>query len=209
LLNINSFQGLGQKLDSRVKHADERITELEKNLIPRCASDCRIWPINTNAISRLRASWASYGGHFKHASSYRTLRLLWSRHLISQFYLRLSRSFTPRFANFKYDYSWYQQIQRLSLGTKGAILMVLVGSYVECPRSRDQKLLALLPLAHKKGRIKAGVPKRLFYALVKKALSMGHSVAFATQHRAKVYSLALRELVCFYEPIKKQNFSNS
>lgn len=202
--------------DRVINHAHQRITELESGLKSKNYGSYQVWPINNNVIQQLRSSWASYGGHFKHADSYRTIRRLWQRHPISRFYLTLSSSFKPRFARFQYDFSWRRQVCRLSAGTKKAILLVQVGSYIECPSHYDQKRLNIpwMNMLSKKksgwryGRLRVGAPRKLLQKLLKTALDKGLSVALAFQRQERVGRLKARELKYFFEPQLREGAAN-
>lgn len=150
----------------------------------------------------MRSSWASYGGHFKHADSYRSLRRLWEKHPISQFYLTLNHSFKLRFAGSSLDASWKKQVKRLSIGIQDAVLMIKVGCYVECPLVRDIKRLNLRWFKRKRGRLKAGFSKQRTGVFIKKCLRKGWSVIWAAERSFRAGSLKLRELT--YALIKIQ-----
>ncbi|MEI6806469.1 MAG: reverse transcriptase/maturase family protein [Myxococcaceae bacterium] len=187
-----------------IKNAEQRISELEEPLAPQVLQNHEVWPIDSDKIQQLRSSWASYGGHFKHADSYRSLRRLWEKHPISQFYLTLNRSFKPRFALFGLDASWKDQVRRLSVGIQKAVLMIEVGCYVECPLARDINRLKLRPKKRKRGRLKAGFRQHKTDRFIQRCLHKGWSVVLALQASFRAGSLYVRKLASIFVPQKSE-----
>jgi len=185
-----------------IKHADKRITELETQLQPKQIGSIKYWPIDSDAIEKLRAAWASYYGHFRHAASYCVRKRLWRKHLISRFYL--TPSLKRRFSLFKLDSSWKYQVKRLSQGIRKAVLIVKVGQYAETPLRRDIKRLGLkAPKSKQRGRLRAGVPYKSVYSLINRCLERGISVALAKELNETTGQIKARKLEWFIEKTSK------
>lgn len=180
-----------------LNNAQNRITELEKNLKPFEFSNYQVWSVQSETIEKLRSSWTSYSGHLKHGDSHRALLRLWAQHPISRFFLSLNRSFKPRFARLALDNNWRQQVNRLSVGIGGAVLMIEVGHFVECPKSRDQHRLGLRRLQPAKGRLLAGFHKRFRDAKISFCLRKNWPVAYVVQDKSQSGGLRVRRLAWY------------
>jgi hypothetical protein len=161
-----------------LRQAEQRITQLETSLEPSYLRDYERWPVESNAIEHLRATWASYYGHFAHASFHRALKRLWERHPISRFHLFSPIPTKPRFASFKIDSCWSDQITRLREGLEKTVLILKVGRYAEVPYERDRVRLGLQSFKHRKGlRSRAGVRYSQLHLLLERALKKGFPAA--------------------------------
>lgn len=181
-----------------IKHANKRITELEKQLQPRKIGRFTHWHIDCEAIEKLRMAWASYSGHFKHSDSNRLLERMWQKHPISGFYL--TPGFKRRFGQFRADDSWFKQVKRLSQGIKNAILIVQVGKYAECPLKKDIRQFHLKSMKFRSSKhSRAGVPYKLVNSLIKRSQNKNMSVALAHEIDGIPGAVKARQLKWFIE----------
>ncbi|MEI6790387.1 MAG: reverse transcriptase/maturase family protein [Myxococcaceae bacterium] len=178
-----------------VRHAQARITKLEKDLQPIDRGSYRIYPIRYKAIEALRASWASYLGHFKHANAQNLIKRFFEQHPISTYYLMpqfLSEEvvMTRRFVLPRYDSCWAQQKIRLGAGLERTILVVQVGCYAELPIRKDAKQLSL----------RRGLPFHRLSEIIDRAVAKGLSVALALEVPGTTGHVKPRQLAYFIEP---------
>lgn len=179
-----------------VRHAHARIEHLEKSLASIDKSTHRIHPVRYQAIEALRSSWASYLGHFKHASTHHLIDRLFEEHPVSRYYLlpqNLSDKvlLTRRFVLPRYDSCWRDQISRLGSELKNAVLIVQVGSYAECPRKGDAEKL----------KLNQGLSWWRLNELVERAVVQNLCVALVLEMPRATGAVKPRYLAYFIEPI--------
>jgi hypothetical protein len=150
----------------------------------------------------LRATWASYEGHLRHADAFRLRERLWSEHPVSAALLsRRGPAVTRRFALPAPARSYGAQVARLSRGIRRAVLVVQVGAFAEVPRARDAARLGLARRRLGRGRRGAGVPWRAVSGLVRRALGRGLAVAVALEGPAAAGAVRERRLGWLIEPL--------
>ncbi|MBH1988893.1 MAG: group II intron reverse transcriptase domain-containing protein [Myxococcaceae bacterium] len=190
-----------------IRHAHQRITELEKPLHPEEREGYQFWRVRHKDIEALRACWASYAGHLKHASAYRVAQKLLKRHPISQFYLRFEIakhgiSVARRFALPKIESCWNHQIHSLHQSVSkpalrsaegSAVLLVQVGRYAECPLQKDAERLEL----------RRGLPWRRLPEIIDRAVQKGLKVAVAVEFKKCTGRIRARYLAYWVEPVAR------
>ncbi|MBH2006910.1 MAG: group II intron reverse transcriptase domain-containing protein [Myxococcaceae bacterium] len=189
-----------------LQQADRRLAELEEPLRGSRLRGFDSWPIQSEAVKRLRATWMSYHGHLVHSDSRSALKRLWQKHTISRFHFKSPLGFEPRFPFFKIDACWRDQVDRLQEGLKKSVLVVKVGRYAEVPRFQDRERLGLPTPNHRKGRrLRVGVLYRRLQSLLDVAFQKGLPVALALEMPTPFGRIRARALVRWLKPQRKGN----
>lgn len=203
---------------ARVVHAlEERLVQLEKPLAPRLARSStrlhlsgvgsirgpfRAQPVVENAVEALRATWASYEGHLRYSSVWRLKERLWRDHPISQRLLSTEGGkLTRRFSRSRPSESYRDQVEALSVGLRGAVLVVKVGLWAECPRQHDARALGLRWRSTRRGRHGGGVRWNEVDRLIRAALDRGQSVAVALETDGAAGNVRARSIHWLFEPL--------
>ena len=199
-----------------VRQMEERLAVLERPLAPtdvpakRCFSmaplgvvrgPARVWALNLASVEALRATWAAYEGHLRHADAFRLRERLWAEHPTSARLLRMGAK--RRFALPRLFPSFAAQVGSLRAGLDGIPLVVQVGAFAELPSLRDARRFGLKPRVCRRGRRCAGVRLGLARGLVQRALASQTPIAIAVEDSFSAGNVKARRLAWLIEPLPR------
>ncbi len=174
----------------------------------RVRGSAQVLFVDHRLAEQVRASWASYEGHFCHADAHRLSQRLPQDAGAAAALVSVSAGLcTRRFGRERLHESLVSQQRTLSEGLRGAVLVLKVGRFAEVPLHQAKR--AGLTVVRVDRRRVAGVPWRRAASLVSSLVARGLRVGIALEEPRAAGAVKVRTLRWVITPTDVRGVSKS